>query len=173
MNSAFVRKTISVTAFVLVTCVIASMSAQTPSPSGTTTTQKSVGRGWPVPVALKPFHGFPKEEFVGAVTPWYYETSTTATGGKPPAGVEPLPRDIFTSKDFYSDRDLWMDKRYYRCNSPIALDSIWGDYSSGPKALDNGDPKTAAWGHCDRDYPREAILSPYPFTTAREQTFIQ
>ena len=93
MNSAFVRKTISVTAFVLVTCVIASMSAQTPSPSGTTTTQKSVGRGWPVPVALKPFHGFPKEEFVGAVTPWYYETSTTATGGKPPAGVEPLPRD--------------------------------------------------------------------------------
>ena len=61
-----------------------------------------------------------------------------------------------------------MDKRYYRCNSPIALDSIWGDYSTGPRAIENGDPATAAWGHCDRDYPREAIVSPYPFKTAQE-----
>jgi hypothetical protein len=169
MTSAFVFKTIgSVTVFTLATCVIVSLGAQTPAPASTTT-QKSVGRGWPVAVPLKPFHGYPKDEFVGAVTPWYYETGTTATGGKAPVGVQPLPRDIFTSKDFYSDRDLWMDKRYYRCNSPIALDSIWGDYSSGPRALDNGDPATAAWGHCDRDYPREAIVSPYPFKTAREQ----
>ena len=50
----------------------------------------------------------------------YYETSASATGGKAPANVTPLQRDIFTSKDFYSDRDLWMDKRYYRCNSAIA-----------------------------------------------------
>ena len=114
------------------------------------------------------YHGYPEEDFVGAVTPWYDTTSTTATGGKAPAGVQPLARDIFTSKDFYVDRDLWMDKRYYRCNSPIALDSIWGDYSSGPRALENDDPKTAAWGHCDRDYPREAIVSPYSFKTARE-----
>lgn len=69
------------------------------------------------------------------------------------AGAQPLARDIFTSKDFYVDRELWMDKRYYRCNSPIALDSIWGDYSSGPRALDNGNPATAAWGHCERDLP--------------------
>ena len=166
--SSFVHKT-SFTVAVLVVglCVMASMRAKAQAPAQATT-QKSVGRGWPVPVPLKPYNVYPEADFVGAVTPWYYTTNTTATGGKAPAGVQPLPRDIFTSKDFYVDRDLWMDKRYYRCNSPIALDSIWGDYSSGPKALDNGDPNTAAWGHCDRDYPREAIVSPYPFKTARE-----
>src|SRR5690606_7836042 len=25
-----------------------------------------------------------------------------------------------------------------------------------------------AWGHCDRDYPRSAIISPYPFSSAQE-----
>ena len=29
-------------------------------------------------------------------------------------------------------------------------------------------PATAAWGRCDSDYPREAIVSPYPFKTAQE-----
>jgi hypothetical protein len=28
-------------------------------------------------------------------------------------------------------------------------------------------PRTAAWGYCDRDYPREQIVSPYGFTTAK------
>jgi hypothetical protein len=148
-------------------CVVSSsctkVSAQAPS-----TAQRSVGRGWPIPVPLGKFHGYPIDEFVGAVTPWYYQTSTTATGGKPPANIQPLPHDIFTSKDFYVDRALWMDKRYYRCNSPIALDSIWGDYASGPGAIENNDGSTAAWGHCERDYPREAIVSPYPFKTAQE-----
>jgi len=164
-----IRKvSVAVTALVLAVCVAASLRATAPQTAQATRAQKSVGRGWPVPVPLKPFNGYPGDDFVGAVTPWYYTTSATATGGKAPDSVQPLPRDIFTSKDFYSDRDLWMDKRYYRCNSPIALDSIWGDYASGPKALDNDDPKTAAWGHCERDYPREAIVSPYPFKTARE-----
>jgi hypothetical protein len=27
-------------------------------------------------------------------------------------------------------------------------------------------PASAAWGYCERDYPREAIVSPYPFETA-------
>ena len=169
MSSAFIRKiSVAVTALVLAVCVAASLRATAPQTAQATRAQKSVGRGWPVPVPLKPFTGYPGDDFVGAVTPWYYTTSATATGGKASDSVQPLPRDIFTSKDFYSDRDLWMDKRYYRCNSPIALDSIWGDYASGPKALDNDDPKTAAWGHCERDYPREAIVSPYPFKTARE-----
>jgi hypothetical protein len=28
-------------------------------------------------------------------------------------------------------------------------------------------PRTAAWGYCDRDYPRDEIVSPYPFETAK------
>ena len=54
----------TVAALVFVACVITSPSAetpaaQTPAPAAATT-QKSVGRGWPVPVPLKPFHGYPK-----------------------------------------------------------------------------------------------------------------
>jgi hypothetical protein len=29
-------------------------------------------------------------------------------------------------------------------------------------------PRSAAWGYCDRDYPREAIVSPYAFATAED-----
>ncbi len=29
-------------------------------------------------------------------------------------------------------------------------------------------PRTAAWGYCDRDFPRKGIVSPYPFKTAQE-----
>jgi hypothetical protein len=138
-----------------------------PSQTGQKTGEKSVGRGWPIPVPLAPFDGMPEESFVGATVPFYYVDNATAKGGAAPPGIEPLSRDIFTSKDFYLDRDLWPDKRYFRCNSPLALDAQWGDYQSGPKMITNDDPATGAWGRCDRDYPREAIVSPYPFQTAR------
>jgi len=34
--------------------------------------------------------------------------------------------------------------------------------------LTNGDARTAAWGYCNKDYAHAAILSPYPFKTAKE-----
>jgi hypothetical protein len=90
----------------------------------------------------------------------------SAQNGESPPGIEPLPTDLFTSKDFYKDRDLWTDPRYFRCNSPAAIEDLWG---GNRQALIGDDPpRTAAWGHCDRDYPRESMVSPYPFKTAQE-----
>jgi hypothetical protein len=119
--------------------------------------QESVGRGWEMAQ---------EAEWVGAGVPFYNVDAATARGGDVPVGIEPLPRDVFTSDDFYADEALWSDPRYFRCNSTLALDSQWGDYSSAPQYIDD-DPAAGAWGHCDVDYAREHIVSPYPFETAR------
>ncbi len=127
---------------------------------------ESVGRGWPV--ADDPYdteitgatiqRSFPRVE--GEVP----TVVAAARGGEAPEGIEPLPVDLFTTTDFYADRELWSDPRYYRCNSPLALEELW----SGQSLIENNDPATAPWGYCDRDYPRESIVSPYPFETAQE-----
>jgi hypothetical protein len=94
-----------------------------------------------------------------------------AFDGKPPEGVQPLPVDAFTTGDFYKDRDLWMDQRYWRCNAPRQI----ADMRSGGAGSSTSDPRiganptvSARWGDCKTDWPRENIVSPYPFKNAKE-----
>ncbi len=88
-------------------------------------------------------------------------------GGQPPAGIEPLPVDLFTTDDFYADRALWSDKRYFRCNSGFGFEQQHGATPLSTPTIGDNPPQTAAWGRCDVDYPREAIVSPYDFDTAK------
>jgi hypothetical protein len=84
---------------------------------------------------------------------------------RPPAS--PLDRDLFTTTDFYKDIALWS---ILAISVATAL-HVTGDVGRGPHQRTHHDrtaPASASWGHCEIDYPREAIVSPYPFKSAQE-----
>jgi hypothetical protein len=135
--------------------------------SGESGRQTSVARGAPDPLRAAAIVGAEgKGMFTGAGIPPDNTPIYAARDGDVPPGVEPLPIDIFSTTDFYKDRELWSDPRYYRCNSPVGIEQIWGAYEV--PLIGDDPPHSAAWGFCDRDYPREEIVSPYPFATAKE-----
>jgi hypothetical protein len=92
----------------------------------------------------------------------------SAWNGAIPQGIAPLEVDLFTSTDFYQDKALWTDPRYFRCNSPQAIEALHGALTPVFLSVIGSDaPRSAPWGNCNRDYPRAAIVSPYRFSTAQ------
>jgi hypothetical protein len=135
------------------------LAAHSPLVLGQEPQRGSVGRGWPVPVMEFRYVGGGLEG----------EGQQASWDGRVPDGTEALERDLFTTTDFYQDRALWSDPRYFRCNSPSTLQAMWGaDLTTARVMIGMAPPSSASWGHCEIDYPRQAIVSPYPFTTARE-----
>jgi hypothetical protein len=120
---------------------------------------RSVGRAAPLKDDIN------QRQIVGASLQRDGTFTGMARAGQTPSGVLPLVSDLFTTRDFYADKALWNDPRYFRCNSPLAIESIWG--GNAPSAMGAEGPASAPWGHCDRDYPRASIISPYPFRTAQ------
>src|SRR3990172_2098839 len=82
--------------------------------------QTSVGRGAPDPPRADDIVGSEgKGYYTGEGIPEGNTPIYAARDGATPPGVTPLPIDIFATRDFYKDKALWFDPRYYRCNSAV------------------------------------------------------
>ncbi len=123
-------------------------------------------RGAPDPLTVEDLVGpDPRGHDRGVVIAPVLYPVVAAQDGNVPEGIEPLPVDIFTTTDFYVDTEFWSDPRYFRCNSPAMLEAQWG--ATEVPIIGDDPPRTAAWGFCDRDYPRDEMVSPYPFDSAK------
>jgi len=92
------------------------------------------------------------------------QSATTTAPATPAQRPQPLPTDLFTSQNFYKDKALWLDQRYFRCNSPRELTDLW---TRGGR-IGNDPPRSAEWGDCNRDYPASEIKSHLSYKTAKE-----
>jgi len=85
-----------------------------------------------------------------------WPSMVAAQANRPPAGIEALLVDLFTTKNFYLDTKYWTDPRYTRCNTPRQLTDMWRDARVGQ------------WGDCKVDRATADIASPYNYKTAEE-----